>query len=89
MNYKMALTIAGAVLTCVEVVLGSIEKAKQNRKEHVMTDYKALYYKSQAQLADIADKLKQIVLDIQQNMRDSEEIVISSESDENQGGDAS
>ena len=54
-----------------------------------MTDYKALYYKSQAQLADIADKLKQIVLDIQKNMRDSEEIVISSESDEKQGGNVS
>ena len=30
MNYKMALTIAGAVLTWVEVVLGSIDKAKEN-----------------------------------------------------------
>lgn len=49
-----------------------------------MTDYKELYYQSQAQFADIADKLKQMVLEIQQNMRESEEAVISSESNENQ-----
>lgn len=56
----------------------------QNRKGYSMIDYKELYYQSQAQFADIADKLKQMVLEIQQNMRESEEAVISSESNENQ-----
>jgi len=44
-----------------------------------MPDYKKLYYQSQAQLADIADMLKKIVLNIQQDMRESENLVISDE----------
>ena len=42
-----------------------------------MPDYKELYYESQAQLADIEEELKKMVLKIQAVMRASEEKVIS------------
>ncbi|MBR1528912.1 MAG: hypothetical protein IJ642_06390 [Oscillospiraceae bacterium] len=42
-----------------------------------MPDYKELYYESQAELADIEEKLKKMVLHIQMIMRKSEEKVIS------------
>jgi len=42
-----------------------------------MPDYEKLFYESQAQLADIAEKLRKLVLKIQSNMRETEEKVIS------------
>ena len=42
-----------------------------------MPDYKELFYESQAQLADIEEELKKMVLKIQTVMRESEEKVIS------------
>lgn len=47
-----------------------------------MPDYKKLYYESQAQLANVVDELRKLVFTIQQDMRDSEESIISDESNE-------
>ena len=44
-----------------------------------MPDYKELFYESQAELANLEEKLKKIVLEIQSFMRDAEEKVISEE----------
>ena len=48
-----------------------------------MPDYKELFYKSQAELADIAEELRQLVLKIESNMRTAEEKVISEDDSEN------
>lgn len=46
-----------------------------------MTDYEKLYYESQAQLANLADELKGMALDIQRMMRQSEEKILSENED--------
>ena len=48
-----------------------------------MPDYKELFYKSQAELADIAEELKQLVLKSESNMRIAEEKVISEDNSKN------
>ncbi|MBR7085262.1 MAG: hypothetical protein IKI37_08820 [Oscillospiraceae bacterium] len=48
-----------------------------------MPDYKELFYESQAELADIAEELKQLVLKIESNMRIAEEKVISEDNGKN------
>ena len=47
-----------------------------------MIDYKELFYESQAELADIAEELKRLVLKIESNMRIAEEKVISEDDSE-------
>ena len=47
-----------------------------------MPDYKELFYESQAELADIAEELKRLVLKIESNMRIAEEKVISEDDSE-------
>ena len=42
-----------------------------------MPDYEKLFYESQAELADLEERLKQMVLEIQSFMRSAEEKVIS------------
>ena len=42
-----------------------------------MPDYKELFYQSQAQLADIAEKLKQLSDEIKHNMECAEEKILS------------
>ena len=48
-----------------------------------MPDYKELFYESQAQLADIEEELKRLVLKIRAVMRESEEKIISENDGEN------
>lgn len=48
-----------------------------------MIDYKELFYESQAELADIAEELKRLVLKIESSMRTAEEKVISEDNSEN------
>ncbi|MBR0485130.1 MAG: hypothetical protein IJJ69_10170 [Oscillospiraceae bacterium] len=48
-----------------------------------MSDYKELFYQSQAELADIEEKLKRIVLKIQRVMREAEEEIISENDSDN------
>ena len=42
-----------------------------------MPDYKELFYESQAELADMEERLKQMILEIRSFMRKCEEEVIS------------
>lgn len=42
-----------------------------------MPDYKELFYESQAELADMEERLKQMILEIRSFMRRCEEKVIS------------
>ena len=44
-----------------------------------MPDYEKLFYESQAELADLEEQLKQMVLEIQSFMRSAEEKIISEE----------
>ena len=44
-----------------------------------MPDYKELFYKSQAQLADIAEKLRELADEIEHKMQCTEEEIISGE----------
>jgi|GEM_PF-1441147 len=48
-----------------------------------MPDYKELFYHSQAELADIEEELKKLVLRIQSVMRKAEEEIISENNGEN------
>jgi len=48
-----------------------------------MPDYKELFYQSQAELADIEEELKRMVLKIQRVMREAEEEIISENDGEN------
>ncbi|MDE6730169.1 MAG: hypothetical protein K2J71_05275 [Oscillospiraceae bacterium] len=43
--------------------------------------FKAIFYDSQARLADTVDALKQIILKIEEDMRIAEELVIADESE--------
>ncbi len=48
-----------------------------------MPDYEKLFYESQAQLADIEEELRKLVLRIQSLMRQSEEQILSEDEHEN------
>ena len=54
-----------------------------NKRGEKMIDYKELFYESQAELADIAEELKRLVLKIESSMRTAEEKVISEDDCEN------
>ena len=48
-----------------------------------MPDYEKLFYESQAQLADIEEELRKLVLRIQSLMRRTEEQILSEDEPEN------
>ena len=77
---NMTITTLRNLATALLVTTDFIVNGDENEN---MSNYKNLFYQSQAQLADIIDELKKIGLKIELNMLVTEEKVISCENSSN------